>query len=137
MKTTKIQVLVERHEDGTYWGTTQNLPGVLSSFGSTLQELKENLQAAFDDYLELAVELEEKWAGEVGKMKGWEYKMKIPAFFDLIPEVKISAIAKKAGINESLMRQYARGQAAVSEERLEKIQHTVHELGKELISVSF
>lgn len=136
-KQNKIKVLVERHDDGTYWGTTQNVPGVVSSFGETLEELKENLQTAFDDYVEVAEEEGEKWVKEVKKINEWDYNMNIQAFFDLIPEVKISAIGKKAGINESLMRQYARGKAAVSEDRMKLIEKSVHDLGKELTSVSF
>ena len=34
-----IRVIVERHEDGTYWGTTQNIPGVVSAYGSRLELL--------------------------------------------------------------------------------------------------
>ena len=63
--------------------------------------------------------------------------MNIQAFFALIPEVKISAIGKKAGINESLMRQYARGTAAVSEERMKQIEKCIQTLGRELCAVSF
>ncbi len=132
-----IKVFVERHEDGTYWGTTQNIPGVVSSFGGTLDELKENLQHAFNDYAEVAKESGEKWVDEVKQLSKWEYHMNIQVFFDLIPEVKISAIGKKAGINESLMRQYASGKAAVSEKRMRLIEKAIHELGKELSSVSF
>ena len=59
------------------------------------------------------------------------------SFFYLVPQVKISAIAVKAKINPSLMRQYATGKATVSEERLKHIQRTIHELGRELQSVAF
>lgn len=136
-KQNRIKVIVEKHEDGAYWGTTQNIPGVVSSSGETLEELKANLQTAFEDYIEVAEELEEKWVAEVKQLSEWDYNMNIEAFFDLIPEVKISAIGKKAGINESLMRQYACGKAAVSEDRMKLIEKSVHELGAELSSISF
>lgn len=63
--------------------------------------------------------------------------MNIASFFRLVPQVKISAIAQKANINPSLMRQYATGKAAVSENRLKVIQNTLHDLGHELLSVKF
>lgn len=132
-----IQVFVEKADDGTYWGTTQNIPGVVSAYANSLEELKEHLQTAFNDYIEIATEENEDWVEIVNKMEDWEYKMDLQAFFYLIPEVKISAIGKKAKINESLMRQYVTGKATASEERMRVIENAVHELGVELQSVCF
>jgi len=132
-----IKVFVERADDGTYWGTTQNIPGVVTAYGNSLEELKESLKVAFGDYLEVAEEEKENWVKDVKKIKDWDYQMDLQAFFFLIPEVKISAIGKKAKINESLMRQYVTGKASASEERVKRIEKAIHELGKELQSVSF
>ena len=52
-----MKVTVEKHQDGTYWGTIVEIPGVVTSYGSTLAELKENLQQAYADHFELASEL--------------------------------------------------------------------------------
>src|SRR5690606_708887 len=117
-----VKVFVEKADDGTYWGTTQNLPGVVSAFGDTLEELKGNIKVAVDDYIETAVELEEDWVDEVLPIQEYEFKMNIESFFYLVPQVKITAIARRAKINPSLMRQYATGRATVSEERLKLIQ---------------
>ena len=133
----KIKVFIEKADDGSYWGTTQNIPGVVSAFGNSLEELKKNLQEAFENYLEVAKDEQESWYAEVKEFNGFEYEMDIQAFFKLIPELKISAIADKAGINASLLRQYATGKARASEERARLIQSTVHDLGRELLSVSF
>ncbi|MCK5206517.1 MAG: hypothetical protein KAQ62_20825 [Cyclobacteriaceae bacterium] len=132
-----VRVNVEKHEDGTYWGVTQNIPGVVSAFGGTLEELKNNLEAAFTDYVETANELGEEWLVDLDKKKGFEYRIDIKSFFNLIPEIKISNLAKKAKINESLMRQYVAGKASVSEERLKAIEKVIHKLGNELLAVRF
>lgn len=132
-----IQVFVEKADDGTYWGTTQNIPGVVSAYANSLEELKGNLQVAFNDYIKIAEEQNEEWVTSLRKLKNWEYKMDLQAFFYLIPEVKISAIGKKAKINESLMRQYVTGKATASEEPMRVIENAIHELGVELQSVSF
>lgn len=132
-----IKVFVEKAEDGTYWGTTQNIPGVVTAFGSSMEELKKSLKVAFDDYIEVAEEEKEKWVKDVKKMTDWDYQMDMQAFFYLIQEVKISAIGKKAKINESLMRQYVTGKAVASEQRVKLIEKAIHELGRELQSVSF
>ena len=102
----------------------------------TLEELKESFTSAFNDYLEIAEDLDEDWIDEVKSIERVEYVMNIPSLFKLLPELKISSIAKKAGINESLMRQYASGKANASEERAKIIENAIHELGQELISVS-
>jgi predicted RNase H-like HicB family nuclease len=36
----KINVYVEKSNDGTYWGSTSNVPGVVSAYGDSLEELK-------------------------------------------------------------------------------------------------
>lgn len=140
----KLKVLVEKGDDGTYWGTTQNVPGVISTFGNSLEELKANTQVAFADYIETAEQCKEDWVNEVKTIEQVEFSMNIASFFRLVPQVKISAIAQKANINPSLMRQYAtpkesfgQGKAAVSENRLKVIQNTLHDLGHELLSVKF
>ena len=132
-----ILVNVEKHEDGTYWGTTQNVPGVVSAFGDTLEELKVNIENAYADYVETAKELGEDWIKELENINGFEYKIDLQSFFKLIPEIKASNLAKKAKINESLMRQYITGKASVSEERLKAIEKVVHQLGNELLAVRF
>ena len=35
-----VKVYVEKAEDGTYWGTTQNVPGVVSANAKSLEALK-------------------------------------------------------------------------------------------------
>ena len=132
-----IKVYVEKADDGTYWGTTQNVPGSVSAYGNSLEELKNELKQAFNDYLEVAEEAGEDWVDSLKNIKGFEYVLDIPSFFKLLPQLKISSIAKKAHINESLMRQYATGKANASEKRTKQIEKAFHELGEELLSVSF
>ncbi len=131
----EVIVYVEKHEDGTYWGATQNFEGIVSSFGSSLEELKTNIAEAFSDHIELAKELGEDYANEYEEVR-FIYKLDLTAFFELVKEVKISNIAEKAGMNPSLLRRYKLGEKA-SEEQLYKIQTAIHKLGEELLSVTF
>ena len=136
MKKNIVKIYVEKAKDGTYWGTTQNVPGVVSAFGHSMEELKQSMQQAFNNYLEVAQEEGEDWVNDLLPISGFEYQLDIPTFFKLLPELKISLLAKKAGINESLMRQYATGKANASEKRAKQIEKAIHELGEELLSVS-
>lgn len=136
MEKKKVEIFVEKHSDGTYWGTTQNFEGVVSSFGSNMEELKKNLEEAFADNIELAKELEEDYASDYDNVE-FVYKMDLSSFFTLIPELKVSSIAKKAGMNESLLRQYKNGITTASQEQTQRIQNAVHQLGQELLAVQF
>ncbi len=131
----EVVIYVEKHEDGTYWGTTQNFEGVVSSFGNTMEELKANIKEAFADHIEIAKEIGEEYANEYEQVK-FTYKVDLTSFFELVREVKISNIAQKAGMNPSLLRRYKLGETA-SEEQLKKIETAVHKLGEELLSVAF
>ena len=132
-----LKVNVEKHKDGTYWGTVSDVPGVVTSFGDSLAELKENLQQAYADYYELAVELKEDYISELEANPTFTYLLNLKNIFNLLPEVKISNIAKKANINASLLRQYKTGKTVASEEQANKVLTAMHQLGEELLSVSF
>lgn len=134
MKT--INVYVEKAKDGTYWGSTTNTPGVVSAFGNSLEELKKNFEEAFEDHIEVAKELNEDWVGEYSTPI-FEYQMDLQGFFSLVSAVTIKGIAQRSNISHAMMRQYATGKATVSEERLKVIQTAVHDLGKDLQTVSF
>ncbi len=133
----KIEVYVEKHSDGTYWGSTVSIPGGVTAYGGTLSELKKNLTTAYNDYYELAVDLDEDYVKDLNPKPLFIYKLDLESIFDLLPEVKISNIAHKANINPSLLRQYKTGKATASEEQTDKVLKAIHELGHELLSVSF
>jgi hypothetical protein len=55
--------------------------------------------------------------------------------FDYYDWINVSRFAKKAGINPSLMRQYRMGKTYISENQINKIENTLHSLGKELSAI--
>jgi len=132
----KIVVYVEKSEDGTYWGTSQNYEGIVSTFGNTFEELKTNFEQAFLDNLAIAKEIKEPYADKYNKIC-FDYKMDLSTFFNLFKEVSIQAIAEKSHLNPSLVRQYKNGIKTASIEQTQKIEHAVHQLGRELLCVSF
>ena len=136
MKNQKIEVSIEKSNDGTYWGTSQNFEGIVTTFGNSLEELISNFENAFADHIEVAKDLGESYANKFDNVE-FDYKMNLTSFFELVPELKISSIAKKANMNESLLRQYKNGLTTASREQTRRIQEAVHELGRELLSVQF
>ena len=131
-----IKVKIEKAKDGTYWGTTQNIPGVVTADGSSLEELKENLKDAIELYIETAqdhkIEIDKKLS------KGFELELEIELseVFKNIKVLNQSQFAKRIGINPALLRQYATSQNVyVSEKRAKEIQKGLHSLGEELLAI--
>lgn len=58
-------------------------------------------------------------------------------FFLKHEEINASAIARRLGINQSLLAQYIKGTKRPSEARKEEILQAIHELGNRLQQVSF
>ena len=65
-----------------------------------------------------------------------EISYDLRAFFKEFDELKISSIAKRAKLNESLIRQYASGHKNPSAEQVKKIEDAVHKLGERLPGVA-
>ena len=65
----------------------------------------------------------------------FDYRMDIRDFFSLFAPIKQTAVALKAGINPSLLRQYARGIKHPSLEQAKKIELAIHQLGRELLKI--
>lgn len=52
------------------------------------------------------------------------------------PELNISAVARRMGIQQSLLASYIKGTKAPSPERKRLIQDTIHDIGNSLLAVS-
>jgi predicted RNase H-like HicB family nuclease len=132
-----IKVKVERTTDGIYWGTTQNIPGVVTADGKDLITLKENLQEALELYLETAQDIDDK---KILKLMSeginLEYQLELSELFNKLKVINKSAFANRIGISPSLLRQYStKKDIYISEERAKKIEKELHSLGQELQSI--
>lgn len=103
----------------------------LSGYGKTVSEAIEDLK------------LTEKETREMMKDNGKEmpelefvYHFDIGSLFDYYCYLNIAGVAKKIGINASLLRQYASGIHKPSENRRQLIMSTVKKMGNELLNLS-
>lgn len=53
------------------------------------------------------------------------------------PELNVSAVARRIGIQQSLLASYIKGTKKPSEERKKKMLDAIHEIGNELSRISF
>lgn len=129
-----IKIILEKG-DNEWWGRTEELDGLAVSFGKNRKELEENLRESVQLYLEENPREQSK-KNLSPEQIAFSYSVDLEAFFEKIPELKISHIAKRAGINPSLVRQYAKGLKYPSIEQAEKIENAVRELAKELLELT-
>ncbi len=132
----KVEALIERN-DNNFYAITIKKPFkgcYFGGYGYSVAEAKSDFIESINEQLEMA----EQKGISIPKIEEIEieYKYDIPSFFNAFDWIKISTLAKKAGINESKMRAYKTGASKASEKTAQKIFDTIHVLGAELSSVN-
>lgn len=130
MKT--IVFLLEKSTTG-YGVSSPDVPGCFS-YGDSIQEAVANMRAAIEAHIEVQKELGIK----VKIDPNYKHKVEIQtsAFFSLFKELNATAIAKRAKMNPSLIRQYSTGKKHPSIEQIRKIEQGIKSLAKELEEIS-
>lgn len=130
----KITVTVSQANDGSFWCQTEKpiANTYLSATGKNVAEAKEDLQICLEDALE---DLREQ-GKNVGAVE-FTYKYDLQSFFDYFSFLNISEVGKRAGINPSLMRQYARGIKNAGEKTYGKLSTCMSSIAAELQAASF
>jgi len=128
MKKRLTTVIVEKTSTG-FSAYAKEIDG-LTTVGSSISELKQN----FNEVLQYHVEyLQEK--GESVTIGDFEisYQIDLEQVFDYFNVINKSAFAEHyAEINQSLFRQYTKGLAPLSGDKMEQISKGLHKLADEL-----
>ncbi|RUT68702.1 type II toxin-antitoxin system HicB family antitoxin [Flavobacterium cupreum] len=127
-KKTDISVVIEKTSTG-FSAFAKEIDG-LTTVGSSISEIKEN----FNEVLQYHVEyLQEK--GESVAITDFEisYQIDLEQVFEYFSVINKSAFAEHyADINQSLFRQYTKGLANLSSDKMQKISKGLHKLADEL-----
>ncbi len=125
----KTIALIEKGKDGRFGIFTPDIESTIIGEGATVADAKADFEnsvkeviAAYDG-LKLPKELEGI---------EFEYKYDIASIFDYYNWINVTKFAEVAGINASLLRQYKKGLAYVSEAQVKKIEKALHKAGNEL-----
>ncbi len=139
MQKKKLTIILEKADDGSgFWARVDEDAGnyLPATFGETIPEVTNNMYELVEDYLENEGKTDPAWAGITSaKEITFEYTYDLQAFFEGFPALKITEIAAEAGLNGSLVRQYATGKKHASETQVKKIETAIHQLGKALLDV--
>lgn len=119
-------LIIEQNTDG-FWGQIVEYPNVFTS-GETLDELKHNSREAMDLYLTSIGETTEE---EVD----FKIVVDLQEFFKMNDYINVSKLAKRTGMNTSLLRQYSRGIKFPSMEQVARIEKSIQEIGRDLSNI--
>ena len=135
-----LKIILEKG-DKELWGRIE-APGFLfTTVGNSVEEVTANLRDLVVDFLAHEGKDRAEWKRRDGSIIAesdivYDYEYDLTALFDVFTAVKISAIADSAGINQSLLRQYASGKKHPSERQAKKVEMAVRQLGERLMHVS-
>ena len=130
----KVLVIVSQASDGSFWCRTESVVygSGLNGCGESVLAAKQDLMACLDDARDEYVE-----KGGIPEDIEFLYQYDLRSFFDYFSFLNVSDIAKRAGINPSLMRQYSRGIKTAGEKTYSRLTECITSITKELQAVSF
>lgn len=130
-----IYAIIEKGVDGLYsiYSKDEILGHCFGGYGSTVEEAKEDFMLSVNEAKDMIVEDGLKIPKEA-KNISIEYKYDIQSFFNYFDWINVTQFARKAGINESKMRQYKNGLAFANEVTTKKILEIIQKIGMELQS---
>lgn len=130
----KVLVTISQASDGSFWCHTESdVYGCgLNGAGATVKAAKEDLAVCLEDARQECVEQ----GGEAYEVE-FRYQYDLQSFFDYFSFLNVSEIAKRAGINPSLMRQYTRGIKNAGEKTYRRLSACMAGITRELQSASF
>lgn len=122
----KINLIIENAKDGIFWGRVNYEDDLLVDSAESLEQLQVKMKNLISDFHDLKP-----------KDIDFDISYDLSAFFESFSYLKISEIAKYAGLNASLLRHYVAGSKTASKVQVMKLQDAVHRVGSELMEVSF
>ena len=134
MKT--LQVIIEKADDGLYGRIEGRKSYLPVTYGKSKKEVIQNLKDLIKDYQNHEKEGDNFWLKLDTENLEFEIFYDLQSFFSEYDFLNASAIARHAGMNESLVRQYATGKKHPSLEQAKKLEEVIRKLTKDLNKVS-
>jgi len=136
METKKVKAIIGKSKTGF----TIMMEGfdLAMSYGDTLEEAKRDFEKFPQEYIEVSKETGREIPMELnnGDLE-FEYVYDLSGFFANYNFISPTKVARRIGINTSLMRQYAMGRTYIGLAKKKQIEGEIRNIGKELMAVSF
>jgi len=122
----KIDITVEKTDTG--YSACAEEQGVFTT--------SENIPTLYENLLE-ALDLHYEGSGTIVTATDLRLRMDLQQFFRYYKVLNANFLAKRIGMNPSLLSQYVRGTKQPSSKQTEKIMQGIQVIGKELSSINF
>ena len=133
MKKKKVTLIIEASSTG-FGIYGEDFP--VTAYGDTVAAAKQDLDDVVKEMLEYYKEEGQELdpALNNGHLE-FVFKYDIASIFEHFGMLDATGLAKKIGMNASLLRKYKTGHALASDKQKKKIEQGLHDLGRELLSV--
>ena len=133
----KILAIIEKGTDGLYsiYSDDMLLNHGLGGYGSSVEEAKADFMESIKEAKGMITEESIPLPNEMEYIDV-TFKYDLQSFFNYFDWINVSQFAKKAGINESKMRQYKNGLAFAGESTTKKILDTIKNIGAEHLIIA-
>lgn len=134
MTDTNFIVTIEKDSDGTFIAyNTDESPYTLIGRGGTVKDAKADFMHSMQEVK--ASEEEREGAAAPILSASPVFKFDLSSLFEYYSMLNVSAFARYLGINETLMRQYKKGNTYISDLQLQKIEDGLHRLGADFLGL--
>jgi len=116
-----LDLILEKTDQNHLWGRVHYEDNLLVAAANTLPALETTMRQLLADF-----------HGPIPEAVEFVVRYDLKVFFTQFDYLKISRIAKRAGINPSLVRHYAAGTKHPSAEQVQRLQTAIHALADEL-----
>ena len=133
MKT--IEAIIERAKDGTF--SVYCTDEMFSGMGDTVESAKQNMIEQMQFFKETAAEDGHEYPSFLDEEYEIVYKFDAQSLLEYYAGIITpAALSKLSGINRKQLWSYMHGRSKPRKQQVDKIQSALHNLGKELTSIS-
>jgi transcriptional regulator with XRE-family HTH domain len=107
--------------------------GLLTTIAENTEGAVKNIRMLIENFRQNEWKDEPHWADVDVNLINFDYQYSVVSFFDAYKTIKISEMAKLAGLNPALVRAYANGDKNPSLAQAKKIEEAAHRLAESLL----
>lgn len=132
MKT--VTVIIEKDDCG-YSAFIDGIDSTVIGEGASVAEAKSDLDNSYKEVISSYLENGEAIPEELQDLV-FDYKYDVSALFNAFDFINVSKFAERIGISPSLMRHYKGGDTYISDNQAKRIEAGLHQIARELLSVT-
>ncbi len=130
----RARVIIEKDEVG-FSAFIDGIDSTIIGEGVNVAEAKADLESSYKEVLASYIENGEAIPEELQELS-FDYKYDISALFNAFDFINVSKFAQRIGVSPSLMRHYKGGDTYISDNQAKRIESGLHQLARELLSVT-